>query len=60
MPGMNGLAHRLLPGKGYDKIARRCMDACKDAQVDGNNFQTIKEVNREFARAKIAAIGFPI
>lgn len=23
------LSHRLLPGKGYDKMARRCMDACK-------------------------------
>ena len=32
----------------------------KDAQIDGNNFQTIKEVTREFARAKIAEIGFPI
>lgn len=32
----------------------------KDAQIDGNNFQTIKEVARDFARSKIAEIGFPI
>lgn len=32
----------------------------KDAQIDGNNFQTVKEVARDFARAKITEIGFPI
>jgi hypothetical protein len=32
----------------------------QDAQIEGNNYQTIKEVNRDFARAKIAEIGFPI
>jgi len=49
-----------VPVAGWISGRAASKQGIKDAQVDGNNFQTIKEVTRDFARSKISEIGFPI